>query len=80
MKPGTEGGVSCAITKESLRFSSIYNSQISSTKFQTNSNIPNSKFQTPDPPALVPDITATAYKSFHSDYGTTVEKVLVIGN
>jgi hypothetical protein len=48
-------------------------------KSQINSNDPNSKFQTRDPPAFVPNGIITGGQRFMQRYGTIPLNVLVIG-
>jgi hypothetical protein len=45
----------------------------------TNHKDRNSKFQTDDPPAFVPNGIITGEQKFGQRYGTTVLNVLVIG-
>jgi hypothetical protein len=53
--------------------------QITIHKSQTNHNDRNSKFQTDDPPAFMPDGIITGGQKFGRRYGTAVLNVLVIG-
>ena len=46
---------------------------------RANSNNPNSKFQTRDPPEFVPDRIITGGQRLVQRYGTTAVNVLVIG-
>jgi hypothetical protein len=64
-----------------LRFqvSAINKSQIPKHKYQTNHNDRNSKFQTDDPPAFVPNSKITGGQKFGQRYDTTALNVLVIG-
>ena len=53
--------------------------QAPKTKFQTNPNDPNSKFQTHDPPAFVPNGIITGRVGIAKRYGPPAVNVLVIG-
>jgi len=53
--------------------------KIPNIKFQTNRNDPNSKFETNDAPAFVPDSIMIGGQRFTNGYGTPAVNVLVIG-
>jgi hypothetical protein len=53
--------------------------QIAIHKYQTNHNDQNSKFQTDDPAAFVPNGIITGGQKFGQRYDTTALDVLVIG-
>jgi hypothetical protein len=53
-------------------------SQAPKTKYQTNPNDPNSKFQTNNPSTVVPNCTITGRAGFTKRCDTTVVNVLVI--
>jgi hypothetical protein len=53
--------------------------QITIHKYQTNHNDRNSKFQTDDPLALVPNGIIAGGQKFGQRYGTIALNVLVIG-
>jgi len=59
--------------------SAIKKFQITNHKDQTNHKKRNSKFQTDDPPAFVPNGKITGGQKFGQRYGTTALNVLVIG-
>jgi len=58
--------------------SAIKKFQITNHKDQTNHKDRNSKFQTDDPPAFVPNGIITDGQKFGQRYGTTALNVLVI--
>jgi hypothetical protein len=59
--------------------SAIKKSQMPKHKYQTNHKDRNSKFQTDDPPAFMPDSIITGGQKFGQRYDTTALSVLVIG-
>jgi hypothetical protein len=59
--------------------SAIKKFQITKHKYQTNHNDRNSKFQTDDPLAFVPNGIITGGQKFWQRYGMTALHVLVIG-
>jgi hypothetical protein len=61
------------------RVSAIKKSQIPKHKYQTNHNDRNSKFQTDDPLAFVPNSIITGGQKFGQRYDTTALNVLAIG-
>jgi hypothetical protein len=65
-------GVGCQV-------SAIKKSQIPKHKYQTNHNDRNSKFQTDDPLAFVPNGIITGGQKYWQGYRTTALNVLVIG-
>jgi hypothetical protein len=62
-----------------VRFQHLKKNQIIKHKYQINHNDRNSKFQTDDPPAFVPNSIITGEQKFGQRYDTTVLNVLVIG-
>jgi hypothetical protein len=62
-----------------FQVSAIKKIQITNNKNQTNHKDRNSKFQTDDPLAFVPNGIITGGQKFGQRYGTTTLNVLVIG-
>jgi len=67
------------IPPEADQVSASKNYQIINHKYQTKHNDRNTKFQTDDPPAFVPNSIITGGQKFGQRYDTTALNVLVIG-
>jgi hypothetical protein len=67
------------VFRRRIQVSATKKIQITKHKYQTNNKDRNSKFQTDDPPAFVPNGIITGRQKFGQRYATTMLNILVIG-